>query len=236
MQVKIIASVREKNSRTYGSFCPNTESNLKSELEVHFQRMISPIYRHLQLQGKKLARRSLSVSVKSMPGRPEIGILSLDAAPVNSLTQDVFLKITAGMKELESNSTCEVVLLTSSCRVFSAGLDLKFLYGSSRSDLADYWSAFQDTQRAIFNSRLLTVAAMNGHSMAGGCILALCCDERILSASAKIGLNEASFGIVAPPFSAAIMTQVIGPRLAERALTLGTVFSSGQCVAVAFAL
>lgn len=171
--------------------------------------------------------RSLSSNVKIMPNRPEIGILTLDSAPVNSLTKDLFLKITAGIKELESDSVCETVLLTSSCRVFSAGLDLKCLYGSSRSELADYWFAFQDTQRALYNSRLLTVAAMNGHSMAGGCILALCCDERVLASSAKIGLNEASFGIVAPPFSAVLMTQVIGNRLAERALNLGTVFSSG---------
>jgi 3,2-trans-enoyl-CoA isomerase len=69
---------------------------------------------------------------------------------------------------------------------------------------------------------------MNGHAIAGGCILSLCCDERILASGAKIGLNEAAFGIMPPPFAAALMIDTIGNRLAQRALTLGNLYNAGN--------
>ena len=50
-------------------------------------------------------------------------MITLESPPVNTLTKDTFLKLTAAIKELEADPKCEAVLLTSSCRVFSAGTD-----------------------------------------------------------------------------------------------------------------
>lgn len=69
---------------------------------------------------------------------------------------------------------------------------------------------------------------MNGHSIAGGCVLSLCCDERILASDAKIGLNESAFGLRPPPFASALMVNVVCHRQAEKAMTLGTLFTAGK--------
>jgi enoyl-CoA hydratase/carnithine racemase len=53
-----------------------------------------------------------------------MGIISMDSLPVNSLTKDIFLSITDKIKQLESQPKCHSVILTSSCRVFSAGYKL----------------------------------------------------------------------------------------------------------------
>ena len=95
------------------------------------------------------------------------------------------------------------------------------------STLREFWTSLQTVLRTLYRSRLFTVAAMNGHAIAGGCILASCCDERILRSKARIGLNEAAFGLLPPPFAEAMFHTIVGQRVAERALSLGTLFTAG---------
>lgn len=107
------------------------------------------------------------------------------------------------------------------------GLDLNSLHNKTEDELVEFWSAVQDATRSLYNTRLFTIAAMDGHSIAAGCILALCCDRRILSRSATIGLNETTFGLVPPPMAAAMMIDVVGMRQAEIGLTMGTIYNAG---------
>jgi enoyl-CoA hydratase/carnithine racemase len=68
---------------------------------------------------------------------------------------------------------------------------------------------------------------MSSHAIAGGCILALMCDVRIIAEGARIGLNESEFGIAAPPWTASMLRNTVGPRHAERSLCLGTLYEAG---------
>jgi 3,2-trans-enoyl-CoA isomerase len=71
-------------------------------------------------------------------------------------------------------------------------------------------------------SPLATVAAIEGHSPAGGCLLALCCDARVMSlGNPVIGLNETKLGIVAPFWMKDTLLNTIGHRETERMLGLG---------------
>lgn len=59
-------------------------------------------------------------------------------------------------------------------------------------------------QAKLYNSPLATVAAVRGHCPAGGCILALTCDARIVTDDTKMGLNEVALGIAVPLFWAKV--------------------------------
>jgi enoyl-CoA hydratase/carnithine racemase len=65
-----------------------------------------------------------------------------------------------------------------------------------------------------------TVAAVNGHAIAGGCVLALCCDHRVIAADphVRIGLNEVALGVPFPPRTLAAVLHRIPPRSRDEIL------------------
>lgn len=73
---------------------------------------------------------------------------------------------------------------------------------------------------------------IQGHSPAGGCLLALCCEYRVMCPNLTIGLNETRLGIVAPKWFQDSMCNVIPVREAEKALTLGTMFSTSEALKI----
>ena len=93
------------------------------------------------------------------------------------------------------------ILFTGAGDAFSAGLNLKEV-GSLEPDGMD---AFLDRLETFFRTVWLypgpTAAAVNGHAIAGGCILAMCCDVAVATSNpkARIGLNEVAIGLRFPP-------------------------------------
>lgn len=70
--------------------------------------------------------------------------------------------------------------------------------------------------------------------MAGGCFLAISCEYRVMCPDFKIGLNETRLGLVVPKFLSASMRNTISKREAEKALTLGTLYSTEEARKVSF--
>lgn len=136
-------------------------------------------------------------------------------------------ELIATMKQLEDDPQVRGIVLGSSVAgIFSAGLHLpSMIIGAdgSTDDLATYWTRVQKMWLALYTTPLATVAAMPGHCIAGGCMLSLACDVRVLvdSSKCKMGLNETQFGLVAPPWLARMVVDVAGRRPAETLLQRG---------------
>lgn len=71
-----------------------------------------------------------------------------------------------------------------------------------------------------------------GHSPAGGCLLAVSCEHRVMCPNFTIGLNETRLGIVAPQFFVDSLQNTVSNRVAEKALTLGTLFKTDEALQV----
>lgn len=84
--------------------------------------------------------------------------------------------------------------------VFSAGLDIMSMYGRTDDELREYWTHVQDMWLSLYMAPIPMIAAVNGAAPAGGCLMALSCDYRVMAQHPKfnIGLNETLLGIVAP--------------------------------------
>jgi Delta3-Delta2-enoyl-CoA isomerase len=76
------------------------------------------------------------------------------------------------------------------------------------------------------------VAAIRGACPAGGCIIALCCDYRIMTEVGIIGLNEVALGITVPKYWGKLMVRTVGPAKAEQLLTTGALVSSVEAKAM----
>ena len=87
--------------------------------------------------------------------------------------------------------------------------------------------------RALASAPVPVAAAMAGHAPAGGCVLALCCDYRILAEGPyRIGLNETQVGLVAPEGIQALMARAVGPHRAERLLVAGAMPDAAEALRI----
>ncbi|GIY02792.1 enoyl-CoA delta isomerase 1, mitochondrial [Caerostris extrusa] len=146
--------------------------------------------------------------------------------PVNSLNLELLEQITAAIKDLEKKKFRGMILSSNSPTVFSAGLDITEMYKPKEERLRKFWVALQTMWKTLYLTPMVTIAAINGHAPAGGCLVSLSCDHSIMVKSrASIGLNETMLGIVAPKWFRAVYINSLGFRKAEHALKLGKMFT-----------
>src|SRR6185369_13282808 len=127
-----------------------------------------------------------------------VAVVRLAAGKANALTIEVLDQLQRAMLELEASDATAVVL-TGYDRYFSAGLALPSLIDLERPAMRAFIEHFSRTMTRVFTCPLPVVAAVNGHAIAGGCVLALQADVRIIAdVDARIGLNEVRLGIGLP--------------------------------------
>jgi len=103
-------------------------------------------------------------------------------------------------------SAGEPLLVTGAGSAFSAGLDLDALATSDASEAHAMLEAMERCTRKLFLHPAPTVAAVNGHAVAGGCLLVQCCDLRVATdaASMRMGMTGVVLGLIYPPFVPAV--------------------------------
>jgi len=108
----------------------------------------------------------------------------------------------------------EPVLFSGSGGVFSAGLDLKEVASLDASGMQRYVALVEELFARVFDYEGPTVACVNGHAIAGGCVLTICCDHRVMTTDerARVGLNEVALGLVFPPKIFRIVQHRVPPR------------------------
>lgn len=161
-----------------------------------------------------------------------IATLTLNRPPVNSLNLELLTSISNGLDEIMENRSKGMILTSSSKTVFSAGLDITEMYKPKMERLRDFWSTLQDVWSKLYGSPFPTAAAINGHAPAGGCLLSLCCEYRVMCPNFTIGLNETQLGIVAPTWFQSTMNNVLPRRQTEMALTLGRMFTTDEALKI----
>jgi enoyl-CoA hydratase/carnithine racemase len=165
--------------------------------------------------------------------------LRMARAPVNALDP----ALCAALREALASAIAggaRGIALCGGPSVFSAGLDVPYLMslGDDRKALMHAWEAFFGAARAIAGSPVPVAAAIAGHAPAGGCVLALCCDYRVMAHAAdparpfRIGLNETQVGLVAPEGIQALLRRIVCAHRAERLIVGGLMATSEEAHAI----
>lgn len=163
----------------------------------------------------------------------EIAEIRLARPPVNAINPELCVAVRDAL-DAAIGAGAKGIVLGSSAKVFSAGLDVPHLVslGQDRVALRSAWQAFFDTALALANAPVPVVAALSGHAPAGGCVWALCCDYRVMASGPfRIGLNETQVGLVAPEGIQRLMRRIVGPHRAERLLVAGEMVEAEQALA-----
>jgi len=200
----------------------------KNFVSKNFKKISKQSINLLAIQNRRSLSSSSELTNITFDDKTGLASLKLSNAPVNSFSKNFLMSVTSDLKSLETNSDVKGILLTSAFegRVFSAGFDILEMFNKPEEDLRAFWSAVHGWYFQVFGSKKPIVAAINGHSPAGGCALSLMCDYRVMAEDRVIGLNETQLGIVAPFFFADLMERAVGTRNTELALLCGTLFKS----------
>jgi enoyl-CoA hydratase len=112
------------------------------------------------------------------------------------------------------------ILLTGAGDAFSAGLHLKEIVSLDVAGLTRFLGVLEELVEALYLHPGPTVAFVNGHAIAGGCVLALTCDVRVMTAreGARIGLNEVALGLEFPPRTFAMVRDRLTRPALERVI------------------
>jgi enoyl-CoA hydratase/carnithine racemase len=163
-----------------------------------------------------------------------IRTLRLARPPVNALHVPLFEALGAALRPAPRDGARGLVL-TGAGKLFSAGLDVAVLAGLDAQGLKTFLASFFACLRTLAESPLPIVAAINGHSPAGGAVLALYCDHRIMArGDFRIGLNEVQVGLLPGPLIYGVLKRVVSLRVANEMLPQGALLTPEEALAVGF--
>jgi enoyl-CoA hydratase/carnithine racemase len=158
--------------------------------------------------------------------------IRLNRPPANALSLELMVALREAIESAPHHGTRALVLSGSPGR-FSGGLDVPLLLSYDRTTMGQLWHEFYALLKALAASPIPIVAAITGHAPAGGTVLPLFCDARIMAeGDFKIGLNEVQVGLILPPVILAALRRLVGPRQAERLAVSGVLMSPQQALAV----
>lgn len=156
--------------------------------------------------------------------------LRLDRPPANALSPELIAALRTAVEAAPRDGAKALVLSGAPGR-FSGGLDVPFLITLDRPAILDAWRSFYALLRSLAASPIPIAAAITGHSPAGGAVLAIFCDARIMAeGDFRIGLNEVQVGIPMPPSIYWGLRRLVGSRQSERLCVGGPLILAAEAV------
>lgn len=160
-----------------------------------------------------------------------IARIALRRGKVNAINEKVVDELTDCFRKLSYDPGIKAIMLTGEGKFFTFGFDIPEFLHYTKESFVRYLTKFTGLYTDIFLYPKPVVAALNGHTIAGGCMLAIACDYRIMvSENAKISLNEINFASSVFAGSVELMKLWLGQNRAEAALLSGAMYSAEEAL------
>ena len=162
--------------------------------------------------------------------RGRLAVLRLDKPRGNAIDEPLVDALKETARALAADGDVRGVLLASAHpKIFCPGLDLVSLIDYDRDALQRFMLRFAEAVWALYGLPKPLVAAVGGHAVAGGCILALTADYRVLRAGgAQMGLNEVKIGLPLPWSVAVLLRTTVPPGALAPVALLGRNFADEE--------
>jgi Delta3-Delta2-enoyl-CoA isomerase len=160
--------------------------------------------------------------------------IKLARPPVNALDPSLVHALRVAIESAPDDGA-RAIVLSGRPGMFSAGLDVPALMQLSRDAFRVFWNDFFGLCAALARSPIPIVAAITGHAPAGGAVLSIMCDYRVMADGAfKIGLNETQVGLAVPECIQAALRRLVGTYRAERLMVAGAMLEAAEAKAIGF--
>jgi enoyl-CoA hydratase len=163
--------------------------------------------------------------------REGVMVLTFDRPPVNAMDAASAEALRSAFTEIDAAPPGRALVITGAGKAFSAGLDLKVVPRYSREQQREMVSTINATMAALYRMARPTVAALNGHAMAGGLVLALACDYRIATTTpCKLGLTEVNVGVPYPAVALLVTREELPAHTARVLALTGKTFAPDEAL------
>jgi len=158
--------------------------------------------------------------------------LRLARPPANALSPQLLAELTAQIESAPADGA-KALVVSGVEGFFTGGLDVPLLLGLDREEMTGALVTFFGTMAALASSEIPVAAAITGHSPAGGAVLSLFCDWRVMAEGPYfIGLNEVRVGIPMPSMVADALTRVVGRRQTEALCQTGRLLGPDEAISI----
>ncbi|MEE8142523.1 MAG: enoyl-CoA hydratase/isomerase family protein [Planctomycetota bacterium] len=162
--------------------------------------------------------------------RDGVAVLQLAHGKVNAMDVVLLESLNRMLQELEE-SPARALVVTGSGSIFCAGVDLFKVLDGGPSYLQVFLPVLKETLERVFFYPKPLVAAINGHAIAGGCILACACDARFMSdGPGKIGAPELRVGVPFPALGLEMLRFALPPQYFQEVIYLGRSYAPQQAL------
>jgi enoyl-CoA hydratase len=165
-------------------------------------------------------------------GDDGVAVLRLDRPPANALSTAVLEEIAEAARALTAEPPGAVVV-TGGDRIFAAGADIAEFAGPEEA--ARIAGHFREAFDAVADIPRVTIAAVAGFALGGGCELTLACDLRLAAETAKFGQPEVLLGIIPGAGGTQRLTRLVGPARAKDMILSGRRVEAGEALAMGLA-
>lgn len=152
--------------------------------------------------------------------RDNVAVLTINRPKVlNALNEETLLEINEALGQVEKDEEVRALIITGAGdKAFVAGADIAFMQNLSPLEARKFSRLGQSVFSKIENLAIPVIAAVNGFALGGGCELAMACDIRIASKTAKFGQPEVNLGLIAGFGGTQRLTRLVGPGRAKEIL------------------
>ena len=149
----------------------------------------------------------------------------------NAIDRETVREIRAALEQIRDDETCRVLIITGAGdKVFVSGADVRTLLARTTRDVLEAGNNL--LFREIEELPIPTIAAVNGFALGGGLELALACDIRIASETAKVGLPETGLGILPGAGGTQRLPRIVGMGIAKEMILAGTILDAAAALRV----
>lgn len=166
----------------------------------------------------------------SVQVRAQVAMIQMAHGKANALDTEFCRNLAAEFGRLASRG-CRAAVLTGRGPIFSAGVDLLRLREGRPGYLDEFLPALSEAFLAVFDSPVPVVAAVNGHAIAGGCILTCACDHRVMNQDhGRIGVTELLVGVPFPIAALEILRFAVGTHHLKELAYFGRTYTAAQAL------
>jgi enoyl-CoA hydratase/carnithine racemase len=177
----------------------------------------------------------LPVRLEAYPEDERLAILRVDRPPVNAFDQAMWDLFAAAAAALHASTVYRAVVITGGPAHFAAGADVQGLLGLSPEEFGARNRVLQRAFHALATAPQVTIAAVNGYALGGGCELALAADFRFAGRSAVFGLPEITLGIMPGSGGTQRLPRVVGAARAKDLILTGRLVRADEALAIGLA-
>jgi 3,2-trans-enoyl-CoA isomerase len=164
----------------------------------------------------------------------DLAILTLSRGKANALNAAMVEELYAAVGEAASDGAVRgLVLASDRPRFFSSGFDIREVFTYDRDGMAAFFGRFIDLYESVYRFPKPVVAALSGHTFAGGAILAIACDFRIMAeGDFGFALNEINLGLAVTPTISHMLVDAVGIARAREVLLFGEALTPARALEI----